>query len=109
MNGHRRIDERSLAFGRAIAARLAERPELIDRARATLVRWLATCSPGARPALEEWLAVLDGPSDGVTALLTGNDERAVRLRQSNPFAGVLTPQERTAILRRFESHDAASA
>ena len=109
MNRHRLIDERSLAFGRAIAARLAQRPELIERARATLVRWLATCSPGARPALEEWLAVLDGPADEVFALLTGTDERAVRLRQSNPFAGVLPPPERTAILRQFQSHDAPSA
>src|SRR3954451_11907349 len=98
MNRHRLIDERSLAFGRAIATRLVGHPELIDRARSTLVRWLATCSPGARPALEEWLAVLDGRADGVTALLTGTDERAARMRQSNPFAGVLTAHERTAIL-----------
>ena len=109
MKSHRQIDERSLAFGRAIADRLTGHPELVTRARATLVRWLGTCSPGARPALEEWLAALDGPREGVVALLTGADERAVRLRQSNPFAGVLSPQERTAILRRFESHDAASA
>jgi hypothetical protein len=109
MKSHRLIDERSLAFGRAIAARLAENPELTARARETLTRWLTTCSPGARRALEEWLAALDGPGEGVVALLTGTDERATRLRQSNPFAGVLSAQERNAILRQFEAYDAASA
>src|SRR4051794_16065007 len=110
MNGHHGIDERSLAFGRAVAARVAGRPELIARARATAVRWLATCSPRSRHALREWLAVLDGPPEGVVAVLTGGDERAVRLRQSNPFAGVLPADERAAILRQFrQPHDPAPA
>jgi hypothetical protein len=109
MKSHRLIDARSQAFGRAIAARLTDEPELIARARATLVRWLATCSPRSRKPLEEWRAALDGPIDGVVALLTADDERAIRLRQSNPFAGVLSQRERTAILREFESYDAASA
>jgi hypothetical protein len=53
--------------------------------------------------------VLDGPPEGVVAVLTGEDERATRLRQSNPFAGVLSQQERNAILLQFESHDPATA
>jgi len=109
MNRHRLIDERSLAFGKVIAERVARQPELIARARATTVRWLETCSAGSRSTLEEWLMALNGPSEGVIALLTGSDERAARLRQSSPFAGVLTPQERTAIVRQFASHDAAPA
>jgi len=109
MKDHRLIDDRSLEFGRAVAARLAAQPELIARARATVTRWLTTCSPHVRPALQEWLAALNGPTEGVMAVLTGRDERAVRLRQSNPFAGVLSQSERNAILRRFESYDAATA
>jgi len=38
-------------------------------------------------------------------LLTGTDERAIRLRQSNPFAGLLSQLERNEILLRFESYD----
>jgi hypothetical protein len=109
MRDHRLIDARSLAFGRAIAAKLTERPELVEHARRNIARWLKTCSQGVRPTLDEWLTVLDGPPEGVVALLTGTDERATRLRQSNPFAGVLSQQERLAILRRFKSHDPASA
>lgn len=109
MPTHARIDERSLAFGRAIADRLRADPTLIERARDNLIRWLSTCSDAARPALLEWQAALDGPVDGVLALLTSTDERAMRLRQSNPFAGVLTSQERAGILRAFPSHDTTAA
>ena len=108
MKDHRLIDQRSLAFGRAIAARLVEHPEFIARARATAARWLMTTSPHVHPALQEWIAALDGPVEGVVALLPGTDERATRLRQSNPFAGVLSQQERNAILLKFQAFDAAS-
>lgn len=106
---HRQVDERSLAFGRLLAERISEHPELIARARATATRWLQTSSARSAPALHEWLEVLNGPSEGVLHLLTGRDERATRLRQSNPFAGVLSPQERNEILRQFQSHDPATA
>lgn len=105
---HEEIDSRSLAFGRAIASRLATEPQLIDRARATAVRWMATAAPAVRPALQEWIAALSGPVDFVVHLLTASDQRAVRLRQSNPFAGVLSASERNSILRQFR-HDARSA
>ena len=109
MKSHRHIDERSLAFGHAIATRLVGHPELIDSARATLHRWMITSSAGTHPALHEWLAVLDQPLEAVISLLTRDDEHAVRLRQSNPFTGVLSQAQRTAILRQFESYDTASA
>jgi hypothetical protein len=106
---HRRIDERSLAFGRAIAAHLMARPELIEHARGNLERWLKTGSEATRPALLEWRAALDGPLDGVVSLLTGTADRSRRLRQSNPFAGVLTQQERNSILLAFGAHDESPA
>jgi hypothetical protein len=108
MKDHRRIDERSLAFGRAIAARLPGHPDLIAQARATLVRWMTTTSPGTMSELQAWLTALDGPLDGVIALLTRGDERAVRLRQSNPFTGVLSQRERMLIIKQFQAHDTAA-
>jgi hypothetical protein len=36
-------------------------------------------------------------------LLRSGDERATRLRQSSPFAGLLTPEERQAILDDYDS------
>ena len=105
MKHHSIIDDRSLAFGRAIVARLHGDAALVGRAGDTLERWLETCSPQARAALLEWKSVLDGPLAGVVALLTDSSERAVRLRQSNPFAGVLPPSERLAIIREFAVHE----
>lgn len=46
------------------------------------------------PAYDEWRALALGDDDG--ALLTvmlGRDENAVRLRQSMPFVGLLSPEE----------------
>src|SRR5262245_25002538 len=101
LSGHQRIDARSLAFGKAIAAKLEKQPELIELARENLRRWMTTVSPRTLPVLQEWITALDGPIDGVIALLTGEDERAIRLRQSNPFAGALSEEERNAILKQF--------
>lgn len=67
VNRHRVIDARSLALGRAIAAHLKENPDFVGRARATVERWMKTCSMGTRPALEEWREALDGPISGVFA------------------------------------------
>ena len=108
MQDHRQIDLRSLAFGRAIAAHLQKRPELISVAKDNLRRWLTTCSAGTRSTLLEWQQIIDGPVEGVIALLTDTGERATRLRQSNPFAGVLSNQERNAILLAFDHNDKIS-
>ena len=109
MKNHRDIDQRSLAFGRLIADRVRENPALIGRAKATLERWLSDCSPRARASLNEWRTILDGPIEGVLELLISEDERSTRLRQSNPFAGVLSRGERDAIIRRFHNHDTQAA
>lgn len=106
---HRNIDARSLAFGKLVAAKLMADPSLVEVARQNLANWMRTCSERARPALEEWLSAVDGSVEGVIALLTGTDERATRLRQSNPFAGVLTQEERTRIIRQFDHHEQKTA
>jgi hypothetical protein len=105
---HRLIDERSLALAHAVADLLRADPGLINLARANLDRWSSTCSPRGKSTLEEWRKVLDGPIDDVIALLTAEDERAVRLRQSNPFAGALPQKVRNEILLRFEARDKAA-
>jgi hypothetical protein len=107
MRDHRLIDERSLAFGQLIAEKLAHDASLVEQARTTVERWLETCAPGVRSAFEEWQSALNGPIDGVIALLTERSERATRLRQSNPFAGILSSQERNAVLRQFAAYEKA--
>jgi hypothetical protein len=100
VRSHDWIDARSLALHEAVAAKIAVTPALLDIARGNLARWL---SANPSPALAEWQAVLAGSSlDELLALLRSPSERAARLRQSSPFAGVLTREERAAILRRHD-------
>jgi hypothetical protein len=104
MRSHEWIDQRSLALHEAVAKKLVEHPELLDIARQNLRRWLAQ---NPEPALLEWQRLLETLDfDDLLDLLRSPGERARRLRQSSPFAGVLTPQERQAILDRYESQPA---
>jgi hypothetical protein len=109
MKDHRLIDARSLVFDQRIAARLRSEPALLERARAILLRWLGSCAEASRPDLREWQALIDGPREVLLRTLEGTDERCVRLRQSSPFCGILTPEERNAILKEFQARDAAAA
>ena len=100
MRSHSWIDRRSLALHEAVAAKIEARPDLLDVARSNLTRWI---SHAPQAALLEWRDLLERTSVGdLVALLRSQDETASRLRQSSPFAGVLTPEERQAILRRHD-------
>jgi hypothetical protein len=97
---HEWIDRRSLALHTAVAKKLEARPELVDVARANLARWRST---NPAPALQDWQDLLDAaPLAQLAALLRSPAEDACRLRQSSPFAGILSPEERRAILDRYE-------
>jgi hypothetical protein len=101
VRSHEWIDERSLALHEAVAAKLQAQPQLLEVARANLKRWLAV---RPAPPLCEWQRLLDAlPLPQLLQLLRSADEEAARLRQSSPFAGILTPAERQAILCRYES------
>ena len=104
VRSHQWIDERSLALHTAVAAKLEARPELLEVARQNLRQWLKT-----RPvaALLEWQDVLDRASlSDVIGILRSASDDAARLRQSSPFAGVLSPDERLSILQTYESRRA---
>ena len=101
MRSHEWIDRRSLALHEAVAAKLEANPALLGIARANLQRWLGTAP---RPALIEWLELLDlTPLPQLLELLRSPGDHAARLRQSSPFAGLLTPEERQSILDRYGS------
>jgi hypothetical protein len=100
VRSHDWIDRRSLALHAAVAAKLEADPRVLEVARANVRRWLAA---NHAPALVEWRDLLDAASiPELVAVLRSSDEEAVRLRQSSPFAGILTPAERQAILQSHE-------
>lgn len=104
---HDVIDQRSLAMAAIIARRIRENPSLLDVARETLGRWLVKCDTNSRPALLEWMSILDQGLEPAVRTLCGDDERSVRLRQSSPFAGeeFITRAERTNLILQFSGRN----
>jgi hypothetical protein len=97
---HRVAEQRSLELHRAVAERLRSDPALVERARDRVAGWLREGTV-ARPYGEAWLALLGRPMDELTDFLVDPGERARRMRQTSPFAGVLSPRERWGILHRM--------
>ena len=96
MRSHAAIDKRSLLLHRIISSRLHSNPALLDDVMETVSRW-----SDSRPhstALKEWSELLERNEVGwIVALLRSRSEEATRLRQSSPFAGILTEEERKRI------------
>jgi hypothetical protein len=100
VRSHAWLDRRSLALHEIVAAKIEASPDLLDVARANLARWISHAPHGA---LLEWQSLLERATiSELAALLRSESETAARLRQSSPFAGILTPDERRAILRRHD-------
>jgi predicted unusual protein kinase regulating ubiquinone biosynthesis (AarF/ABC1/UbiB family) len=94
---HRVAEERSVAYHRAIAERLRQDLGLLDVARRRVRQWMS--APEVPRYAREWARVLAGDTDSITAFLVERSERANELRQSSPFAGVLSPRRRWQIWR----------
>jgi hypothetical protein len=97
MDPHRLAEERSLAYHRVIAAHLLRDPGLLAAARRRVDEWLA--HSGDLHHARRWQEVLAGDCGAVAAFLGTRSELADELRQSSPFAGVLSPTERWEIWR----------
>ncbi|MBY0504839.1 MAG: hypothetical protein K2X03_13075 [Bryobacteraceae bacterium] len=100
LQGHARIDARSLAMHRAIAAKLIADPALLAIAYDNIERWSATASH-AQPYLDAWGELLDRPIAELAALIQEDSEHMRSMRQNSPFAGVLSPRERWEIYDAF--------
>ncbi|MGI8547281.1 MAG: gamma-glutamylcyclotransferase family protein [Gemmatimonadaceae bacterium] len=101
---HNWIDERSIALHAVIAEHLRRDPSLLQRAFATLDRWGQAPSKGMMRVYGEWRHLLTTlPFEDLLAFLVSPDQEPTRLRQSSPFAGILTDGERLAIFAEFEA------
>lgn len=96
MDLHRLNEERSVEYHRVIAERLLGRPEILDMARQRVAGWLAASEKPPFYA-RSWAKILDDDAASVAAFLIDRGELATELRQSSPFAGAITPQERWRI------------
>ena len=97
---HGRVDERSLAMHQLVAQKLRADPALLDKARENLRRWQSTEGSPSQ-TLAEWENILSFPASRVAQFLEERSDRATRLRQSSPFAGILTEAERQTIYESY--------
>jgi hypothetical protein len=100
---HRVIEARSLAMHCLIAQKIARDPRLLDIARRNLGAWSARYGDSPPGALEEWRTILRRPWHEIADIITDSGETSTRLRQSSPFAGVLTPAERSKVYEAFRA------
>jgi hypothetical protein len=81
---------------------------VLDRARRTLDRMRAVASPDSQPR-REWAVILDRPPTALAEVLTDPSPWARELRHVTPFAGVLSANERSQVLRAFAEAEAKAA
>ena len=97
--GHRTAELQSLAYHRLVAERLDE--EVVETARRTLDRWRAAGRIDERWA-GEWERILAKPVAQIARAIAADSPRARELRQTSPFAGMLSEQERRRLVRSVE-------
>lgn len=104
-SGHAHHDTRQLRFAAALAARLLDDPELIERAIRDLAAKVTPDTPATDPG-REWLDILEHESPAaIRRLLIDPGETATRLRQSLPFTDVLSDAEREELMREARNDE----
>lgn len=107
MRTHQELDLRSLAMHRLVAARIRDNPVLLERVKGTLVRWRSLVDVNTVPYLDAWEHLVDQGVEACLAVATEDSERAAALRQSSPFTGILSNQERWEFLKNWTDDHAA--
>jgi hypothetical protein len=98
---HEERDRQASAWARALADRIEADPGLVRRAAEYARRRMESASARELHDLRDWLDLLEHKSiSQVRGVLLGSDERATRMRQSLPFLGALTEEERREITRQ---------
>lgn len=96
-DGHDPARERGLAYHAAIADHDHLTKAMVAEARHVLFRWRQEGRIDARYA-RKWQELLALPLPGIRQAITANGSEADDLRQSSPFAGMLSEPERRRIL-----------
>jgi hypothetical protein len=97
---HRLAELRSLAMHRRLATILEDDPVALEKARNRVRRWLdgSEYFTGSTTYANRWWELLSGPRQQLLEVLTSDNEESRALRQSTPFAGILSERERKAIM-----------
>lgn len=99
---HKTIDARLLRLVEASIRKIDADPTLRQKLAQNVSRW-----PSPR-LQKQWQVRLQQPWAKLRAQLLADSDEGAALRQDAPLAGILSPTERTRIMREF-SHDARPA
>lgn len=110
MDTHEQIDRRSLLMAQAIVAKIDADPQRagLSKARNVCRHWMAQRT-WSEPAAEEWAHILGRPWEAIRQVLLDDSQEGQRLRQSSPFCGVLTAQERWDIYKKAQADETYGA
>lgn len=92
-------DASAPGYWQLVAEKLQRVPPLLQTARENIIRWRSQ-GQSAPHRLDEWDELLRDAQTNreglnrLLAVLLGSDEHSERLREFNPFPGVLTREER---------------
>lgn len=97
---HQEIDRRSLEMVQRIVEKIDADPEQhgLAHAKSVCERWMTQGIVSAR----EWQTILEKPWATVRAILLDQGDEGQRLRQTDPFCGILSPTERWKIYREAQ-------
>lgn len=102
-SSHRLLEARSLAMHAVIAEKVQRDPRLLKIAHDNLKRWRARWEAAPPGWHREWTGIMTRPWPEIAAIMTEPSEEGARLRQSSPFAGVLSVTERRRIYEAFRA------
>lgn len=102
-SSHRLLEARSLAMHAVIAQKIERDPKLLEVPRNNLKRWSARWENEAPAWYGEWRGIMNRPWAEIAAIITEPSEEGARLRQSSPFAGILSAAERKRIYAAFRA------
>jgi len=111
MRSHQHIDDRALILARHIVQTIDDDPcrQGLLKARETCRRWQDILDGRERSNADEWALILRQPWKDIRRILLDPGDNATRLRQNNPFCGVLSNHERWRIIKECRNHDARAA
>ncbi len=101
---HRTAELQGLAYHRLIAERLDD--NAVDQARRRLLRWRRAGRIHPNWS-DEWERILAKPLPEIKRAISADTTRARELRQTSPFAGMLTEQERRRLVKAVEERTSA--
>lgn len=98
---HAFIDRRSLALHRLAVDKIRKDPSLFAIVQANLTRWRTIIDPRSLSYLDRWQALVDEGMERCLTVALEDSEFGRDMRQSTPFAGILTNEERLRFFREY--------